>query len=61
MFASDILLRVLFTSSYPKTLIMRAKRAYDVTTAMTSSSPTSVATGQNQKIKLRFLHFVDTT
>ena len=39
----------IFCSNHPKTLIMRAKRAYDVTTTMTSSSPTSVATGNIRK------------
>ena len=34
---------------YPKTLIMRAKRAHDVTTTMTSSNPTSVETGRIRK------------
>ena len=33
----------------PKTLIMRAKRAHDVTTPMTSSNPTSVETGRIRK------------
>ena len=34
---------------FPKTLIMRAKRAHDVTTTMTSSNPTSVETGRIRK------------
>ena len=33
----------------PKTLIMRTKRAHDVTTTMTSSNPTSVETGRIRK------------
>ena len=31
---------IIQSESFPKTLIMRAKRAYDVTTTMTSSKPT---------------------
>ena len=43
-----------FKTCDPKTLIMRAKRAYDVTTAMTSSNPTRVKT---RKIRKSSCHF----